>query len=31
MKSESEVSQSRPTLCDLMDGNLPGSTVHGIF
>ena len=30
-KSESEVAQSCLTLCDLMDGNLPGSAVHGIF
>ena len=22
--------QSCPTLCDLMDGSLPGSSVHGI-
>ena len=27
----SEVTQSCPTLRDPMDGNLPGSTVHGIF
>ena len=27
----SEVAQSCPTLCDSMDGNLPGSVVHGIF
>ena len=27
----SEVTQSRPTLCDPMDCNLPGSSVHGIF
>ena len=31
MKSESEVAQSCPTLSDLMDCNLPGSSVHGIF
>ena len=31
VKSESEVTQSCPTLCDSMDGSLPGSTVHGIF
>ena len=31
VKSESEVSQSCPTLCDLMDCSLPGSSVHGIF
>ena len=30
-ESESEVAQSCPTLCDPMDGNLPGSMVHGIF
>ena len=28
---ESEVAQSCPTLCDLMDCSLPGSSVHGIF
>ena len=27
----SEVIQSCPTLCDSMDGSLPGSSVHGIF
>ena len=31
VKSESEVAQSRPTLSDPMDCNLPGSSVHGIF
>ena len=31
MKSESEVSQSCPTLSDPMDCSLPGSSVHGIF
>ena len=31
VKSESEVAQSCPTLCDPMDHNLPGSSVHGIF
>ena len=31
VKSESEVTQSCPTLCDLMDCSLPGSFVHGIF
>ena len=31
MKSESEVAQSCPTLCDPMDCSLPGSSVHGIF
>ena len=30
-KSESEVAQSCPTLSDLMDRSLPGSSVHGIF
>jgi len=30
-KSESEVSQSWPTLHDCMDCSLPGSSVHGIF
>ena len=27
----SEVAQSCPTVCDPMDGNLPGSSVHGII
>ena len=31
MKSESQVTQSCPTLCNPMDGSLPGSAVHGIF
>ena len=31
VKSESEVAQSSPTLCDHMDCSLPGSSVHGIF
>ena len=31
VKSESEVAQSCPTLCDPMDYSLPGSSVHGIF
>ena len=31
MKSESEVTQMCPTLSDLMDCSLPGSSVHGIF
>ena len=31
MKSESEVSQSGPTLCDPMDCSLPGSSLHGIL
>ena len=31
MKSESEVAQSCPTLSDLVDCCLPGSSVHGIF
>ena len=30
MKSESEVAQSCPTLCDPMDFSPPGSSVHGI-
>ena len=30
-ESESEVAQSRLTLCDPMDSSLPGSSVHGIF
>ena len=30
-ESESEVSQSCPTLCDPMDCSLPGSSVHGVF
>ena len=29
VKSESEVAQSCPTLCDLMDCSLPGSSIHG--
>ena len=31
VKSESEVAQSYPTLCNPMDYSLPGSSVHGIF
>ena len=31
IKSESEVTQSCPTLRDLMDYSLPGSSIHGIF
>ena len=31
LESESEVAQSCPTLCDPMDCNPPGSSVHGIF
>ena len=31
VKSESEVTQSCPTLRDPMDWSLPGSSVHGIF
>ena len=31
VKSESEVTQSCPTLGDPMDCSLPGSSVHGIF
>ena len=31
VKSESEVAQSCPTLCDPMDCSLPVSSVHGIL
>ena len=31
VKSEREVTQSCPTLCDLMDCSLRGSSIHGIF
>ena len=31
VESESEEAQSCPTLCDPMDCNLPGSSIHGIF
>ena len=31
VKSESEVTQSCPTLQDPMDCSLPGSSIHGIF
>ena len=31
VKSESDVAQSYPTLCDPMDCSLPGSSIHGIF
>ena len=31
VKSESEVTQSCPTLSDPMDCSLPGSFAHGIF
>ena len=31
VKSESEVTQSSPTLSDPMDHSLPGSSIHGIF
>ena len=31
VKSEREVAQSCPTLSDLMDCSLTGSSVHGIF
>ena len=31
VKSESEVAQPCPTLCNPMDCSLPGSSVHGIF
>ena len=30
-RSDSEVAQSCPTLCNPMDCSLPGSSVHGIF
>ena len=30
LQKESEVTQSCPTLCDIMDCSLPGSSVHGI-
>ena len=30
-KSESEVAQSCPTLCNPMDCSLPGSSLHGIL
>ena len=30
-ESESEVTQSCPTLCDPMDYRLPGSSIHEIF
>ena len=31
VKSESEITQSYPTLSDPMDYSLPGSSVHGMF
>ena len=31
VKSESEDTQSYPTLCNPMDCSLPGFSVHGIF
>ena len=31
VKSESEIAQSCPSLCDPMDCRLPGSSVHGIL
>ena len=31
VRSQSEVAQWCPTLSDLMDYSLPGSSVHGIF
>ena len=31
VRSEREVAQSCPTLCDPMDCSLPGFSVHGIF
>ena len=30
-KSENEVTQSSPTLSDVMDCSLPGYSIHGIF
>ena len=30
-REENEVTQSCPTLCNLMDCSQPGSSVHGIF
>ena len=31
VKSEREIAQSCPTLCNSMDCTLPGSSIHGIF
>ena len=31
MKSESEIAQSCPTLCDPMDCSPPGTAVHGLL
>ena len=31
VKSESEATQSYPTLSDPLDCSLPGSSIHGIF
>ena len=31
LESESEVAQSCRTLCDPVEGSLPGSAIHGIF
>jgi len=31
VKSESEVTQSCPTLSNPMDCSLPGSSIHGVF
>ena len=31
VKSESELAQPHPTLCDPTDCSLPGSSIHGIF
>ena len=31
IESESEVTQSCPTLCDIMDCSLAGSSIQGIF
>ena len=30
-RSESEVAQSCPTLCDPVDCSTPGSSIHGMF
>ena len=30
-KKESEIAQLRPTLCDPVDGSLPGFSIHGVF
>ena len=31
IKVKSDVAQSCPALCNLMDCSLPGSSIHGIF